>query len=189
MFSGFGGPVFDIRRALTCVAAVLLLDASITFNNLWPTPAVRWSGAPSVELAILLLALAVAASRGLIVAPARRAVAWVSSLWLVLALGRYVDVTAPALWGRELNFYWDLRFLPDVAAMLLGASQRALLLGTGATVVIVAVLAIIYVLLRWAFTRIVAGTSGAWGRFVLGSVGVLGIVLFEIGRASCRERV
>ena len=170
----------DIRRAVTCAAAVLLLDASITFNNLWPTPAVRWSGAPSVELAILLVALAVAADRGFVVAPARRLVAWLSGAWLVLVLGRYVDVTAPALWGRELNFYWDLRFLPDVAAMLLGASQRALLLGIGATVVIVAVLAIIYVLLRWAFRQVVAVTAGARGRLVLGSIGLLGIVLFAM---------
>ena len=93
--------MFDIRRVLTCAAAILLLDASVTFNNLWPTPAVRWSGAPSVELAVLLLALAVAASRGRVVAPARRVVAWLSGAWLVLALGRYVDVTAPALWGRK----------------------------------------------------------------------------------------
>ena len=38
-----------------------------------------------------------------------------------MIIGRYVDITAPALWGRELNFYWDLRFLPDVAGMLVGA--------------------------------------------------------------------
>ena len=165
---------------MTCAAAVLLLNASITFSNLWPTPAVRWSGAPSVELAILLLALAIAASRGLLIPPARRVVAWLSGAWLVLVLGRYVDVTAPALWGRELNFYWDLRFLPDVAAMLLGASRRALLLGTGATVVIVAVLTIIYLLLRWAFRQVIAATAGARGRTVLGSIGLLGVALFAM---------
>ena len=42
--------------------------------------------------------------------------------WLFLVLGRYTFVTSPALWGRELNIYWDLRFLPDVIEMLL---QRA----------------------------------------------------------------
>ena len=32
-------------------AAVLLLDASATFENVWPTPAVRWAGALSIECA------------------------------------------------------------------------------------------------------------------------------------------
>ena len=104
--------MFETRRVLLCVAAVLLLDASLTFSNLWPTPFVRWDGSPSVELAVLLLALAVAAGRGVLVPPARRLAAWLAGGWLLLVLGRYVDVTAPALWGRELNFYWDLRFLP-----------------------------------------------------------------------------
>ena len=40
----------------------------------------------------------------------------------MLVIGRYVDVTAPALWGRTINFYWDLQFVPDVAAMLARAA-------------------------------------------------------------------
>ena len=40
------------------VAALLLLNASLTFQNAWPTPAVRWQNALSIELAALVLALA-----------------------------------------------------------------------------------------------------------------------------------
>ena len=37
-------------RWLTLLAALVLLDASLTFENVWPTPAVRWHGALSIEL-------------------------------------------------------------------------------------------------------------------------------------------
>jgi hypothetical protein len=37
---------------------------------------------------------------------------------LVLLLGRYAEVTAPALYGRPVNLYWDSQHLPKVAAML-----------------------------------------------------------------------
>src|SRR3981081_2449922 len=40
--------------------AVVLLDASLAFGNLWPTPAIRWTGALSVEFAFCVLAMALA---------------------------------------------------------------------------------------------------------------------------------
>ena len=36
-------------RLLARILAVVLLDASITFSNVWPTPGVKWTGAPSVK--------------------------------------------------------------------------------------------------------------------------------------------
>src|SRR5471030_1029988 len=45
------------------VAAIVLLNASLTFQNRWPTPAIRWQNAVSVELAVLVLALALAGGR------------------------------------------------------------------------------------------------------------------------------
>jgi hypothetical protein len=41
------------------VAALVVLDASLTFENVWPTPAVHWRGALSVELEICVLGLAI----------------------------------------------------------------------------------------------------------------------------------
>lgn len=165
-------------RILSVSVAVVLLDAAVSFSNWWPTPGVWWDWSPSVELAVLLLLLAAAAGRGLVNAPTRPLVRALSSVWLVLTLGRYIDVTAPALWGRDLNFYWDLRFLPDVAAMLLGASRRALLLGVVAAFVAIAALALVYLVLRWALQQVVLTVNTARGRLVLGSTGALGIVLF-----------
>jgi len=43
-----------MRRLLSLIGAVLLLDAALTFLNVWPTPAITWHGDVSVELAIVL---------------------------------------------------------------------------------------------------------------------------------------
>src|SRR5262249_39477231 len=40
---------------LALAASLILLNAAVTFHNIWPTPAVRWSGELSVGLAGLLL--------------------------------------------------------------------------------------------------------------------------------------
>jgi hypothetical protein len=183
----------EIRRLLAALAAVLLLDISVTFTNWWPTPAIWWNGDASVELAILLLGLIAFAlarrhagsedpslgrtSAGL---ASPRLVRWLSGIWLVLTLGRYVDVTAPALWGRELNFYWDLRFLPDVAAMLVGASRRALLAGVVAAAALLGALALVYLVIRWSFRRVLWAVTIPAGRIALGSASVVTIVLFAM---------
>ncbi len=93
-------------------AAVVFLDVAVTFSNIWPTPAIRWQGELSVELASFILLLVIA-TRWL-GPPSRAALGWLSVLWVLLVIGRYVDVTAPALYGRDINLYWDLRYVPDV---------------------------------------------------------------------------
>ena len=44
--------------------------------------------------------------------------ALVTLLTIVFMLGRYAEVTAPALYGRPVNLYWDAEHLPKVGAML-----------------------------------------------------------------------
>ena len=78
-------------QALKLIAALVLLNASLTFENLWPTPLVRWGNALSVELAVcLLLVCAVAWAAGRISSTKVRLLAGV---WLLLVLGRYAQVT------------------------------------------------------------------------------------------------
>src|SRR3954470_3260895 len=103
-------------RCATLAAALLVLDASLSFRNVWPTPAVRWNGALSVEAA-MLIGLLVLASYGF-GPPSRLVLRCTTLLWVVLVISRYADVTAPALYGRDVNLYWDLRYVPAVAAML-----------------------------------------------------------------------
>lgn len=105
-----------LRRWLALVAAVAALNLSITFENVWPTPAITWRGGLSIELAICLLVVAVATRAN---QPGRRIiVAALTAIWTGLVVGRYAEVTAPALYGRDINLYWDLRFIPDVIAMV-----------------------------------------------------------------------
>ncbi len=52
-----------LPRVAAVLAALVLLNASLTFYDVWPTPACEWHGHLSVELAAAVLLLALAAWR------------------------------------------------------------------------------------------------------------------------------
>jgi sulfatase-like protein len=169
-------------RWTALVAALVLLDASLTFENVWPTPAIRWQGDLSIELAACILALVVAHRR---LGPASRpALAWLSVLWLLLVVGRYADVTAPALYGRDVNLYWDLRYVPAVAALLAHAAPPWLLLAAAAAVVLT--LAALYMMMRWALGRIADAIAVSRERRILVLLAAAAAVLFTGQRWSAR---
>src|SRR3989442_13332521 len=94
------------------VAAVLLLDVSLTFHNVWPTPAISWHSEISVELAAYMLGIIGFVITG--AQPGGRRISsvshpWITVIWILFVLGLYADVTATALFGRDINLYWDLR--------------------------------------------------------------------------------
>src|SRR4029077_20235744 len=115
-------------RGIALTLAVLLLNVSLTFHNIWPTPAITWRGEISVELGpyLCLAALARAALRR---KPpfSRPMLRILAVVWLLFVLGRYADVTATALFGRDINLYWDLRFIPDVVSLLAKAASVRLI--------------------------------------------------------------
>ena len=47
---------------------------------------------------------------------------------MVLVVGHYLDVTAPGLYGREFNLYWDSQHPGNVTAMLARAAPTWLIL-------------------------------------------------------------
>ncbi|MET0167361.1 MAG: hypothetical protein ABW318_20445, partial [Vicinamibacterales bacterium] len=103
-------------RWIGLAAALTILDASLTFHNIWPTPFIRWTGELSVELAAcVLMLILVTRSIG---SPSCTRLAGLSVLWVFLVIGRYAEVTAPALFGRDINLYWELQFIPAVVALL-----------------------------------------------------------------------
>ncbi len=167
------------RTWLALPVALVLLNASLTFENVWPTPRIRWGHALSLELALCVLLLAVLhnRARGL----ARRVL---PALWVGLVAGRYLDVTAPGLYGRDFNLYWDSQHLGNVAAMLTRAAPWWL----AAAVAGVAVLAvgIAYLLARVAFGHVAATVEGRGVRLALGVVTGALIVLFGGQRLSDR---
>ena len=102
-----------IANGLALVTALVALNASLTFENVWPTPRITWGHTLSPELVALVILLTLAPRLS------GRLARWLlPTAWTCLVIGRYIDVTGPGLYGRDFNLYWDSRYLGDVVAML-----------------------------------------------------------------------
>lgn len=135
-----------VARAVGVLLALVLLNAALTFHNVWPTLGVRWRGELSIEITVVLLGLAVAnAYRGL---TPRGVLALLSALVVVLALGRYADVTVSALYGRDINLYWDAPQFTAVTGMLLRVASPWTI--AGVVLGVLCALAVLYAAARWS---------------------------------------
>jgi hypothetical protein len=164
-----------LARWAGLVAALCLLNVLLTLHNAWPTPAVRLAQPVpelSIELVLVLLALlAWAGRRGALPQwlPAALAIAW-----LLLGVARYLEITAPALYGRPVNLYWDLRHVGNVAQMLAQAAGTALAFAL--LLAIVAASGLAFLALRVAWRRVcAAATRAAERRLLAALVGALGV--------------
>ncbi len=164
---------------MALLASLILLNASLTFENVWPTPRIAWGNALSLELAVCLVLLA--AARQWTTPLARRVL---PAIWIVLVAGHYLDVTAPGLYGREFNLYWDSQHLGNVAAMLGRVAPWWLI----AAVVAIAVLSVLaaYLLARVAFTCVAKAFERRGTRLALSSVAAIAIVIFAAQQVSER---
>jgi hypothetical protein len=164
--------------------ALILLNGSVTFHNLWPTLGVHWPGELSAELATLLLLFAL--SNAWLGPTPPRVVAGLAALSVLFALGRYAEVTAPALYGREVNLYWDGPRLISVVEMFARvASIWQVVALVGGTLL---VLTLMYLLARWSLGRIdTVLRDYRAARFVLGFAGALLLASFLAQQLS--ERV
>jgi hypothetical protein len=160
-----------VLRWTTAITAIVLLNTSLTFYNVWPTPRIRWQGHLSAELAAVIVALAMWLASTGSTAPRRRVVKVLAGVWVALVVGRYLDVMAPALYGRPINLYWDARHLGAVAAMMTDSIPVAwLLAGLGG---IVAGLGLAYAVAWWAWTAVAASMNHAWDRRILATAATL----------------
>jgi Sulfatase len=173
-----------IRQWLTLAAALLLLNAALTLGNVWPTPWIEPRAELSVEVAALLFALAayaeIAVRRGW-QPPGRRTALALAALMFFLTIGRYADVTAPALYGRPVNLYWDARHLPNVGAMLVEVAKPWMLAAFLAA--FVAFVGAIGGVLYWALARVERSLRDARARRALGMVTAVLVAAFFLGRA------
>jgi Sulfatase len=167
----------SVRRWAAPAAALLLLNASLTFVSVWPTLAVRPAFQLSLECAALVLALVLTAHLG--VAITRTAQRALASLWVVLIVARYVDVSTRSLYGREFNLYWDLKLLPDVGAMFAYAAQPGVLLASSGALIVVPL--VLYLPTRWAI-GVVSRACGARGFRLAASIASLGLFLLAVGQ-------
>jgi sulfatase-like protein len=107
-------------------------------------------------------------------------------VWTLLVLGRYGQVTAPALYGRDVNLYWDLRFVPDVVAMAVRVAPWWLIAATSAG--IAGVLLALYAALRLAIGAVADGLLHRAGRVALLATAVAGLAWFVAQRSSPEVR-
>jgi hypothetical protein len=159
---------------VSLLPALVLIDAALTFENVWPTPAIRWAGDISVELAVGVLAMAIASQwlHGI----SRRGLHWLAVLAVILVIGHYADVTSQALFGRPINLYWDTRHLTNVGAMFAVVAHPWLMLLVALALIVIPILT--YLPLRWALQQIARTMTDARVRIALGGTAALVIVLF-----------
>ncbi|MGE0444205.1 MAG: sulfatase-like hydrolase/transferase [Vicinamibacterales bacterium] len=165
-----------VRRWAVLAGALALLNAALTFTNLWPTPMVRWKGDLSVELAAVVLLLALARPRGRV--PSQSLLRLGAIVWVILVIGRYADVTVQGLFGREINLYWDSRHFGAVGEMLAAVANPWLVMAIVAAVVLVPVA--LYLPIRWALGHVTAAMGDAVTRRALRAMAVVALVLGTI---------
>jgi hypothetical protein len=98
------------RDLLLAGAAAVALNAALSFNNVWPTLWIKPDLRLAPELVAAWVAMLAAAWRYDRVP--RVLVGALAGLLALLVVGRYADVTVPAIMGREINLYWDGAQLP-----------------------------------------------------------------------------
>jgi Sulfatase len=95
-----------------CFLAIFVLNAALSSTNLWPTPFLRLDARVAPEFVyVWVLLLAWLAWRKSV---SRRWLAGLTWCYLALVAGRYFDTTAPALFGRPINLYWDGLQIPTL---------------------------------------------------------------------------
>jgi hypothetical protein len=167
------------RQWVMAFVALALLNFGLTFDSLWPTLWIRPRSDLSIELAAVVLALALAAAR--FGPPPRRLLAGLAMAFTVLALGRYVEVTARELYGRPINLYHDVPHVPRVIAMFAEAAPPWLTLATFTGVAVG--LAALYALARWAWAHVGAALAAPASRraIALAAAGVCAAYTFASG--------
>ncbi|MDX5409142.1 MAG: hypothetical protein LPJ94_02845 [Thauera sp.] len=131
------------RAALHALVAIGLLNLLLSFGNAWPTLWPRPEARLSLELAIVIAALALGGRRG----PLRSGVlSLAAGLIAASILLHYTNVTVPAVFGRRLDLYWDGQHAWEVLKMGAGSPSASKLVGVG--VVLALAIAALYGLVR-----------------------------------------
>jgi hypothetical protein len=98
------------------------------------------------------------------------------AVWVVLVAGHYLDVTAPGLYGREFNLYWDSQHLGNVTAMLARAASTWLIVLAGAALVVLVV--VLFLVFRVALRALASAMELPAARRALGAAAASLVVIF-----------
>ena len=171
-----------VRRVAAVIVALLAVNGAITFHNVWPTLGIRWPGELSIELAVLLLTLSI--SNATLGRTSPRVLAFLAVVLVLFAIGRYGEVTAPALYGREINLYWDAQHVGALAGMLTAVASPWIV-AAGAIALITA-LVLLYLGARWSLGTLDAALRDRPAQRWFGIAASVLIVVFVIQRLDDR---
>jgi phosphatidylglycerophosphate synthase len=176
------GAASGVRRVLLLCVALALLNGMLTFHNVWPTLFVHWPGELSLDLVAVLLLLVT--WRWLSGGLPRALLVVLAMLFVLGVLGRYGEVTAPALYGREVNLFWDLRHVASLAGMAAAVVPAWLL----ATIVlgICLVLAAFYLLAFWSLRRVALALASSRLHAGVAIAAAAMLVFFVVQRLDAR---
>jgi hypothetical protein len=136
------------KNIFVSVLALFVLNALMSMTNWWPTPFVELDKRIAPEFVLLwVIVLALVLWRGGL---SKRLTTGLTLAYLVLVVGRYFDTTAPALFGRNINLYWDGLQIPRVVWVSLKSYPFWV-----SVVVVAAVLMLFWLLyktVRWAIS-------------------------------------
>ncbi len=162
------------------VIAIVFLNVLLTTQNIWPTPWIRLTAEISVEIALVVFLLAIAVE--LQGAPSRRLRILAVAVLLLLVAGRYADITAPALFGRPVDLFWDAPHLPRLAAMIV--ESKPLWQLAGYTLAVAALIAALVFSVLRSVTAIVTACGRVGPRRSLAGLSLLILGLFSAGIGS-----
>lgn len=161
------------------IFALYGLNFALSFHNVWPTLWIMSRHEISIEITTLVFVIWLWSRRSNI---PRIFLNLAAGVLTAMTIGRYAEVTAPALYGRPVNIYWDAQFLPHVAEMLIQSAHPVLLpLGI---IVILFILYSLFILLRAALERIVSACRTVQERRVVGITSSFLLALYLAGYAG-----
>jgi hypothetical protein len=140
---------FSVFQSIAKLLIALFgLNALLAMSNLWPTPFVYIDSRVAPEFVYtwcLLLGLVAMGGKARL---SGRMLSIVAAAYTFLVLGRYFDTTAPALFGRPINLYWDGLQIPRLLWVLSG--QYAWWVPPLLLIAITALIVGLYFGVRWA---------------------------------------
>ena len=148
---------FTWASAAKGAVALVILNSLLSFGPWWPTPGVVFQARLSPELVAIWLFLLWLVARYR--TPSRRTLWILSAFVLLLIVGRYADVTAPSLFGRPINLYWDLPQLPRF--LWVSAKSHPLWLSVAVAAAVTCAAWLLFSLVRWCLATVLR-TLAPW---------------------------